>query len=542
MTKRVLALYAVISAVYLLYLPHALPVLDDWTGFEIFRQGREGGPAALLNYLQRQIDNSFHAQFRMNWAGILPAFGLSYFAGSTGWPYNLFAWTTHLLTALLLYRTVALLTGDRTAGFAAGGIYSVFPPVNHLLFWSMSTSFYHLEALGLAWWFHATWKRLAETGDYRYRWTDLARLLAVIYLGEQIFPALLLLLPVTHYLFGRAADRRPFWRFWLVHASAVCLLFIVFAFFVNRMPLAASVQNRAGAVPWSLWPILPRMLAAAGIPGLAEWRPEWRLDLPLLILPLLAAVCLLAGLRSLPSVIKPHSVYVRLLLWGMAGCLLTYLPVTILALEWRYLYVPSYFVIAGGVGALSLCGVRARAVFSLAAVACGVAIGWQEMRQCWIPQSRAARAALEAVAADEPFEPGTAVILSGGPAMLGPAPAFITGASWAMRSALTPPSSPVPVEGGRDLLVSPAGQLALFRPDHRLPWRPEDLNRLRVFVYQDDRYWPKSLLALPRPDGRFRLVRLGSGQVLHEEPTMDQLRARPDFTSIYFAHPVEEAW
>jgi hypothetical protein len=107
--------------------------------------------------------------------------------------------------------------------------------------------------------------------------------------GAGLFPALLLLLPVTQYLFGRPENHRRFWRYWATHAGAMVVLFAVFAFLVNRMPLAASIRGRTGGVPWSLWPILPRMLASAGLPGLAEWQPEWRLELPWLAALALAA-------------------------------------------------------------------------------------------------------------------------------------------------------------------------------------------------------------------------------------------------------------
>ncbi len=539
----VLLLYAGMSAVYLFYLPHALPVLDDWTGLGLFRHARAGGIPMLLEYLHRQIDNTYHFQFRMNWAGILPAFVLSYLADFSGWPYNLFAWTSHLLTALLLYRTVGLLAADERAAFLAGAIYSVFPPVNNILFWSMSTSFYHLEALGLAWWFYGTWKRFAESGDYRWRWTDLARLAAVVFLGEVIFPALLLLLPVTHYLFGRLQDHRPFWRFWAIHAATMAALFGAFVVFVNRMPLAASIRGRVGGVAWSLWPILPRLLASAGVPGLAEWRPEWRFDLPWLAALLLAAACFIVGLRTVTGASGGRSVYARLLLWGLAGTLLTYLPVTILALEWRYLYVPSFFVVAGGTAVLSLLGSRARTALALLAVAYGVSIAYQEMRQCWIPQSRIGAAAIEALSAARPLEAGSTVILSGGPSLLGPAPAFVTGASWALRSAIEFSTGVGNLEGGRDLLVNAHGQFALFRHDGRRPLDPAEIHRLRVFVLDAaGHYQPKSVLAVPAGGDQFRLLALGAGTAVVGLFTRSELQARPDFDQIYFPHPVPDAW
>ena len=539
----VLLLYAGMSAVYLLYLPHALPVLDDWTGLGLFRHARAGGVATLLEYLHRQIDNTYHFQFRMNWAGILPAFVLSCLVDFSGWPYNLFAWASHLFTALLLYRTVGLLAADERAAFLAGAIYSVFPPANNVLFWSMSTSFYHLQALGLAWWFYATWKRFAGTGDYHWRWTDLVRLAAVVFLGEQIFPALLLLLPVTQYLFGRPQDHRPLWRFWAIHATTMATLFGAFALLVNRMPLAASIRGRVGGVPWSLWPILPRMLASAGVQGVAEWRPEWRFEVAWAAALLLAAACFFVGLRMVTGANGERSVYARLLLWGLAGMLLTYLPVTILALEWRYLYVPSFFIVAGGTAFLSLLGSRARVALTSLAVAYGISIAYQEMRQCWTPQSRIGEAAIEALSTAPPLEAGSAVILSGGPSLLGPAPAFVTGASWAIRSAIEFATGVENVEGGRDLLVNPRGQFALFRHDSRRSLDPAALHRLRVFVLDAaGHYQPKSVLAVPAGDGQFRLLALGSGEAAAGLFTLGQLQARPDFGQIYFPHPVPDAW
>ncbi len=113
----------------------------------------------------------------------------------------------------------SLLGGEEETGFAAGAIYAVFPACNNALFWSVSTWFYYFQALALVWWFHGVWKKLAIEEDFRYRWKDFARLLPVVFSGEQVLPALLFLLPVTDGLFGKRQNRRRFLRFWAAHAA-----------------------------------------------------------------------------------------------------------------------------------------------------------------------------------------------------------------------------------------------------------------------------------------------------------------------------------
>ena len=97
MIRTLLAVYACLSAVYLIYLPHALPVLDDWADLRWFERawaGAFGGPLACL---QQLIDNTWIGQARLFWTSFLPVHALSSLAGFTYWPYLLFAWTAHLL-------------------------------------------------------------------------------------------------------------------------------------------------------------------------------------------------------------------------------------------------------------------------------------------------------------------------------------------------------------------------------------------------------------------------------------------------------------
>ena len=65
MTKRILAAYTAISAVFLLYTPHALPVMDDWTILQIFDRARHSGFSRATLLLSDLIDNRWWAQFRI---------------------------------------------------------------------------------------------------------------------------------------------------------------------------------------------------------------------------------------------------------------------------------------------------------------------------------------------------------------------------------------------------------------------------------------------------------------------------------------------
>lgn len=150
----------------------------------------------------------------------MPTLALSFAAGSAARPYFLLAWTAHLLTAVLLCRIVSLLGEDPRTGLAAGAIYAVFPACNGALLWPIGTSFYYMQALGFVGWFYLTWKKLVIRRDYRYRWRDLALLSPVAFSGEQILPAIVLLLPITYWLWAGREELRRFLRFWSLHAAA----------------------------------------------------------------------------------------------------------------------------------------------------------------------------------------------------------------------------------------------------------------------------------------------------------------------------------
>jgi hypothetical protein len=447
--KQLLSL-AALSSVYLLYLPHAAPVLDDWVYLQLFDQP---------GYLRGLLDNSHPAQFRLNWAGLLPVYLLSRAAGASAWPYALLAWAVHLLTGFLLGRLVAALAEDQETGFAAAALYAVLPAANQALFWSLATSFYSMQTLGLVWFLlHPRLRCLP----------------AVLFLGEQAIPALLLLPGI----------RAGAWRRWALAAA----LLAGYALLINRMPVVTGLQQRAGGVEWSLWPLLPRILDTL-------WRSPWQWH-PLLIAAVVPALAVLLLRRppSLPAR-RPH---LRLLLWSLGGVLLTYLPISWLALEWRYLYVPALFLASGAASVLGLLGARARAVLlPLAALYC-VCTTFQEMRQCWVPQSRVARALIRTLAGGGPYHDGEVVLFSGGPGALGPAPNFITGAGFALRSVVARHSPNPQVRAARELILRASGEPAWYPDDVLGPFSHADLDRLRIFAWQaGDRYEPRCWIAWP---------------------------------------------
>ncbi len=564
--KRVLAVYACLSAVYLLYVPFALPVLDDWMYLQVFAQARAGGVGGEIAFLRHLIDNSWLSQFRTFWAGVAPVYALSLVAGFSGWPYFLLAWSAHLATALLLRRLVTALSGEEWLGFAAGAVYVVFPASNNALFWSVSNCFYYLQALVFLWWLCSLWSKLALRQDYRYRWKDFLLLALVAFTGEQILPALLLLPPLTFWLFGREEDRRPFLRFWSAQSAAAIALLGFYTLVINRMPIAQGFHNRYQDAPrWSPWPVAARLFASLGLmPGLAEWRPAWRVDATLLALLAAAAIAFFWGARRLGRDPVPGArpakremaklTPAKLLLWSAAGAALTYLPVALLpGIEWRYLYVPAVFLVSGGVAALAALGRRACLALAFLATAYGLSLTYFEMRQCWIPESRVARAMIEALAASAPVREGAVVIFAHAPHAIGPAPSFIAGASWSQNSMLEHYTGAKGVEGARELLVNRQGELALYRRDSLAPFTSAGIPRLRVFVRAEDgRFVPKSLLALPAPGDRYQLLPLSSRDhkgvapesplvpgvpLLPEAPlTMEELKRLPLFPEIYFAH------
>jgi len=538
-TLKTLLVYACLSAVYLLYLPHALPVLDDWTNLQMFDQARGSGISGSLLFLHRIADNTSYGRFRLFWASYVAAYGFSFVAGFAAWAYCLLAWIVHLITAFLLCRTVSLLGGDAATAFLAGALYSAFPAANNGLFWPLPE--YYLQAAVLLWWFQHTWRKLAVCGDYRYRWKDAAALCPAVFCGEHILAAVALLLPVTGWLFADRAKRRDLLRFWAAHVAVMAILLGLYAGLVNRAPIGPGLASRySGGSRWSPWPFAARLLASLGLnPGLAEWRPEWRIEPALVALLALAAVAFLGGL---PKGVSRGAIQMRLLAWSAAGVLLTYAPTALLpGFEWRYLYVPAAFLVMSGVAVLGLLRAPIRNGVVFLAVAYGLTLSYFEMRQCWMPQSREARAILEAVASAKPVEPGEVLIFSRALYSIGPAPSFIAGASWSLKAMLEHTTGAAQVRGARELLVNENGDLALYNRDRVDPFAQGNLSRLRVFVREPDgRFLPKPWLALSVSGERFRLIPLRPNlrrSVPLELMTRDELERLPFSRDIYFAHP-----
>jgi hypothetical protein len=549
MNRRIALAYAAIGAVYLLYLPHALPVLDDWMYLQLFHQARAGGVLSVLTFLRRVIDNTWLVQFRIFWASLMPVFALASAADFRGWAYFLLALSAHLLTAVLLARIVSLISGDAEIGFFAGAVYAVFPAANNALFWPVSTCIYYFQSLGFLWWFYITWKKLAVSDDYRYRWRDFALLLPVAFSGEQILPALAFLLPITHLLLGKHTARPAFLRFWFTHLAVMGASIGFYALAVNGMPIWKGFQNRYHASqPWSLRPPGYFLSGALGLHHDFVPRPAgWWADFTLTSLVCLAALAFFWGLRAAQNEKSARDPRLgELLLWSTAGVILTYLPLASLStFEMRYLYVPSMFLVSAGIAAAGLAARPLRTAFVFAALLYCLAQTYLEMRQCWIPQSREARALIDALAAAAPYSPGEVFIFSGDHLLNGLAPSFITGASWAMQSMLEHATAAGHVQGARDLVVNEKGELALYRRDGFRYFHRHELNRLRVFVRRpDNRFVAKSVLALPAPGGRFELLPLGSGaaaqlpQISPHPLTSEELQRLPIFPEIYFARRI----
>jgi hypothetical protein len=480
--RTLAAAYAAVSSVYLWFLPHALPMLDDWAYLRLWDQARGGGVHGIFTYLARLIDNTYNGNLRINWLSYLPAFGLSFLAGSAGWAYFLLGWTAHWLSAVLLCRLTEQVFEAPEVGFLAGAVYSVLPSSNYVLFGPLSASFYFFQVLLFLWWF---------PGPLRP-----ARLLPLAYAGEQILPAVVAL-PLLRPL-------RPRWRLWLIHLAVLAALLAVYVLLVNRVPVLPSFARRYDtSAPFSLRPLNFFLVGSVGLaPEFARWRPLWRPEPLLLVSLILAAAALFLVLRT----IRPADPRLgELMLWSMAGAILTCLPVARLAsFEWRYLYVPVVFLVALGAAMLGLLPRPARLALGSLAVLYFTSYTYFEMRLCWIPQSRVARAALDALRGYGPFRPGEVVILSGGPAWLGPAPAFLTGATWSLRSVL-----PEGVIGARDLVANEHGDLFLFHGDAYTPFHRDNLSRVRAFSLDSSgRYAPVSAPVPRRTSGHEIALRL----------------------------------
>jgi hypothetical protein len=542
MKKKVFAALVVTGGVYFLYVPYALPVLDDWMFLQLFHQARAGGITGDLAFLRHLVDNTWIVQFRIFWASLLPVFALSFAADFAGKAYFLLAWTAHLLTAYLLWRIAAAISGDSETAFAAGAIYMVFPAATNPLFWPVSNAVYYIQSLALLAWFWLTWKKLVLQGDCRYSWKDFALLAGAIFTGEQILPALAILLPVALLLLGKRERRREYVRFCILHLALMAVLLGVYTFAVNAAPVWKGFQNRYASVHrWSLRPVAYLLFGALGLNrDFVPWPGHWWADRALIGLFAAAALSFLGvvGPRQKPS---NAGRFGEMLLWSVAGAILTYLPLARLStFEWRYLYVPSMFLVSGGAALLGVLRRPLRLALSFTALAYCITQTYLSMRHCWIPQSREARAALDAVAASR-FAPYDIVILSGDHLANGLAPSFITGASWAQQSMLEHCTGAGHIQGARDLVVNEKGEMALYRRDSFRYFHRQEISRLRIFVRDPstNRFLPKFVLALPVQDGRYQIVRLGSSQQEPPAPlSLEELKRLPQFGEIYFARRI----
>jgi len=71
--RTLLAAYAALSAAYLLYLPDALPVLDDWAYLGLWDQARAGGLHGIAAYLTGLLDNTYNGNLGRDSLGAFEA-------------------------------------------------------------------------------------------------------------------------------------------------------------------------------------------------------------------------------------------------------------------------------------------------------------------------------------------------------------------------------------------------------------------------------------------------------------------------------------
>jgi len=68
--------YGAAACLYLLYLPHAEFLLDDWGVIARFEEARRGGAGGMLRVAGALVDNTFHRQFRFQWLSFSMGYAL----------------------------------------------------------------------------------------------------------------------------------------------------------------------------------------------------------------------------------------------------------------------------------------------------------------------------------------------------------------------------------------------------------------------------------------------------------------------------------
>ncbi len=504
--QRAALAYALLACIYLLYLPHAQFVLDDWFVLGRYEQARRSGE--LGKTALAILQNQFHGQFRFQWLSFGIGYGLWMLVGYAPKVMLLVSLALHTACAAA-WRAALLALGAGTGeAFLAGALFLLLPTTHGALLWSFNCAYFLWSTL----WSLLFLRELARAGPL---WRRTLFLLLALFSGDPVF-ALLVAAPLAAW-----RGWRPAVETWGALAAAVLL----YALAVNRAPVFQAGLNVR--YNFTMHQALATLSIIANVcRRMTGWTADAYYQLAASPAALLAAVAagamVIWGLRNSAGAPRKTG---RWLVLAAALWTAAYGPILFLrAHEFRYDYVPSPYL-ALGLSAAALAVPRVGAALGAALAAWFAVAAVADIQQGWIPQSRRL-AAMEGALRASRAAPGDTFIVSNTVMWIGTAPHFAFLAGWASTPFTEHVTGVHGLEAACDI-VAEGRDLRVRHRNYGRPWKPEEAPRTRVLVVdRDGRLESRTLLAAPAGGERLRLYPLKgyTGPPVPREPvTRDQL-------------------
>ncbi len=505
----VAAAYLLLSCVYLIYLPHAEFVLDDWAALARYEHAREGGPRAQLQVAIDLLRNQFHHQFRFQWLSLWIGYALYLAAGyASGLSFAVIL-VVHAASAMALRQILERLGIGSGPAFLAGAFFVLWPAAHGPLFWNYICGFF----VWANFWFllylrSLTCSLMRNSFDGRAAARQASLLALALFSGDPVFGLSLAAAPVTAWCAGasfrrRGAGRRAVLLAWGTVAAAAGS----YALWINRAPvLQLGVGLR---YEFSLANLQSNLATIYGthrrLSGLGEEAfYQLRATGPALLAAAVAVgvvVVFLAGRRDAAPA-RRRAWLLAAALWAAA-----YGPIWfILYPQFRHDYVPSPW--AALAAALAVCALPKLRLAIAAALAAGLAVAAvANIEQGWIPMSRHARDLAAALRRGR-HQSGDLIIVSGAPTWIGTAPHFALHASWSSSPFAERATRVHGLEAAAEI-VDEAGRLRVFHRNYRRDLQPAECARTRILlVDKHRRLSERHLLAQQTGPDAFRVFAL----------------------------------
>ncbi len=520
-SRRVAIAYLLLASIYLLYLPHAEFLLDDWFVLGKYQAAQEAGRAEQFRIFTAYLQNQFHNQFRFQWLSFSLGYALWLLFGySPGVMFTVFL-ISHLACAIVLRDVVERLGIGAGPAFLSGALFLLLPTAHGALFWSFNCFYYvwstfwfllYLRSLVPALWAGKIERRQAAEQSLF--------LLLALFSGDPIFALLVAGAPlVGWFLQSKAGVRATLLAWSTVGVAAVC-----YALLINKAPMLEQgvglrydfspgnlrsnvvaildtyrrLTGLGGDAFYRLWPSVAGLAAGCGaaavvllLVGRLRWSAPARAGR--------GAGCGPGG--------PPHNAVAAL---GLAFALwvVAYGPILFLkGHELRYSYVPSpYLALAISIVVFALPVVRSPVAAALAAWLALATVA--DIERCWIPQSRHLRAFAQTLRGFRDIQPADLLIVAGTPAWIGTAPDFAFHSGGFSKPFAEHVSRVRDLKVGTDI-VSEAGHLRVFDATYIRDMEAGEPARTRALVMEaDGRFTERHLLAQEVDPGAYRLYAL----------------------------------